>query len=322
MPQSAFVGSVVRMRPGSTLLEVVVAMSIFAIAVTAVITSAMTAMLRSDVNRDVKTSILDTQSVVEAMAGLQFDLLCDQNYAGGSPLFPQGQQNIKKLLGFDPAKLQEAHLKNQKIFIFYFDGSANQDAIRYVSEATMDSYLASVPAPNNTMSNFSNTSAVYDPNPATAQAKKGCAVISDAVNLLSNAWNNSKSSSNASSSWGTFNATATIYNTAILSGIVPTPTLNGGSYSGGFENFPRFHENWSNKCAHIRGSFVNLFNSQVAKSPWVYGSPKYEAPFRDWNFDTGFLDINNLPPATPLVVGAKKVVWWKFLGTRKEVVAP
>src|SRR5262249_53691199 len=67
--------------------------------------------------------------------------------------------------------------------------------------------------------------------------KKGVAVICDAVNLLSNAWNDSKTASS-----GLPVATNTTYNLAFVTGNVPTPN-GGGNYSGGFENLPRFHEN-------------------------------------------------------------------------------
>ncbi|MGH9360371.1 MAG: hypothetical protein ACRD2T_00530, partial [Thermoanaerobaculia bacterium] len=98
--------------------------------------------------------------------------------------------------------------------------------------------------------------------------KKGVAVMSDAVNLLSNAWNDSKKPNTLPV------ATATKYNVAMVTGNVPTPD-GGGSYSGGFENLPRFHENWTNVKATIRGAFINIFESEIAKSKWVYGGDKY-----------------------------------------------
>lgn len=129
---------------------------------------------------------------------------------------------------------------------------------------------------------------------------KPAAVIADAVNLLSNAWNNSKT---AASSLPT--ASATTFNTAMLSGNVPS--VAGSSYSGGLENLPRFHENWTGKNCTIAGSFVNLWPSKIAKGAWVYGGKVYTAPNRIWDFDPNYKDFTKLPPFTPLVVTVNDV---------------
>ena len=83
----------------------------------------------------------------------------------------------------------------------------------------------------------------------------------------------------------------------------------GGNYSGGFENLPRFHENWSGKTATIRGSFINIFDSEIAKSPWSYGGNVYTAPNRDWQYDTDLMDMANLPPYTPSAIYFLRVLW-------------
>lgn len=67
--------------------------------------------------------------------------------------------------------------------------------------------------------------------------KKGDAVMADAVNLASNAWDDPKTASSTLPS-----ASNTSFNLTIVTGKVATPG-GGGSYSGGFENLPRFHEN-------------------------------------------------------------------------------
>ena len=72
---------------------------------------------------------------------------------------------------------------------------------------------------------------------------------------------------------------------------------------------PRFHENWTGKTAKIRGSFINIFDSEIAKSPWVYGGNVYTAPNRDWQYDTSLNDMNNLPPFTPNAVYFQRVLW-------------
>lgn len=132
--------------------------------------------------------------------------------------------------------------------------------------------------------------------------KKGAAVISDAVNLLSSAWNDSKGPGDLPL------AADTTYNLAFITGIVPTPN-GGGDYSGGFENLPRFHEDWSDKSARIRGAFINIFASELATSPWRYGGDLYKAPLRDWQYDPALNDPNNLPPFTPDAVYFERVLW-------------
>ena len=132
-------------------------------------------------------------------------------------------------------------------------------------------------------------------------AKKGCSVIGDAVNLLSNNWDDSKSKGTLPS------ATNTAFNLAMISGNTNTSV---GSYNGGLENLPRFHENWSGKTCTISGSFVNTWLSQFATGNWVYGADRYTAPNRNWFYDTAFNNIANLPPFTPMVVSAKDVVSW------------
>lgn len=131
--------------------------------------------------------------------------------------------------------------------------------------------------------------------------KKGCSVIADAVNLLSNDWDNSKTV-------GTLPTAAdTTFNTAIITGNQETTSSN---YNGGLENLPRFHENWSGKTATITGSLVNTWQSELATGFWKYGGDRYTAPGRNWNYDESFNDLFSLPPYTPMAVSADDVVIW------------
>jgi len=133
--------------------------------------------------------------------------------------------------------------------------------------------------------------------------KKGAAVIADAVNLLSNNWDDSKTHSG-----GLPGATATTYNVAIVTG--NTNTVEGGRYNGGLENLPRFHEDWNGVVCRITGSFVNTWNSKYADSDWVIGGNYYRAPTRNWSYDPAFNSVANLPPFTPMAVTAEDVCAW------------
>jgi hypothetical protein len=142
----------------------------------------------------------------------------------------------------------------------------------------------------------------FNANPSNpAYVKKPAAVIADAVNLLSNAWTNTKGPST-----GLPNASATTYNFAMITG---NQNTSGGHYNGGFENLPRFHENWTGVACKIRGAFVNLWRSRIADGAWQYGGNRYTAPNRDWDYDTDFNDPAKLPPFTPLAVSIIRTVY-------------
>ncbi len=133
--------------------------------------------------------------------------------------------------------------------------------------------------------------------------KKPSAIIGDAMNLLSTNWQDSKSNQ----SLGNRVANNTTVNTAFIAGIKTTTT---GNYNGGLENYPRFHEDWSGKTISIRGSFVSLWNSQIATGNWIYGAPYYNAPTRNWDYDTDF-SSGQMPPFTPWAIEAVRGAWWR-----------
>ncbi|MEW5819152.1 MAG: hypothetical protein AB1782_03090 [Cyanobacteriota bacterium] len=116
---------------------------------------------------------------------------------------------------------------------------------------------------------------------------KPCAVIADAINVLSNSWSDSQSSSMRS-------ASNTTYNLVFVQGNVPTNETTG-QYSGGLENFPRMLESWSGKNLNINGGMMQLFRSQYSTGNWSYGN-YYTAPTRSWAAEERFSDLNNFPP--------------------------
>jgi hypothetical protein len=139
---------------------------------------------------------------------------------------------------------------------------------------------------------------------------KGASVICDAVNILSNAWNDA----NSTKALANRDPSATEVDCAFIAGSVPTPT-GGGTYSGGLENYPRLAEDWGGTTLTIKGSFVELWPSQIATATWQYGSPIYTAPTRAWSYDTRFNTSANLPPFTPFAVEIQPVAWWQVSGT-------
>ena len=131
------------------------------------------------------------------------------------------------------------------------------------------------------------------------------ALVGDAITILSNAWTDA---AHAGPTWpGLTGAAPTAVYAAILAGHSATPCDHEEAgcgaiapYGGGLENFPRFLEDWSGVALTYRGSLVSLYQAQRATEPWGYGV-YYEAPTRDWRFDTRFRDPANLPPGTPVV---------------------
>lgn len=147
--------------------------------------------------------------------------------------------------------------------------------------------------------------AMYTHGDYNGTNKIPAAVLADSFNPLSNAWN----LNDAASTQNTSNRVAsnTVFNAAVLAGTDITGGVEGsggqgGSYNGGLENYPRFHERWSGQTFSYRGSFVSLNAPTHVDGPWHYGNPDYEAPIRDWDYDTDFNDASNLPPITPRFV--------------------
>jgi hypothetical protein len=100
----------------------------------------------------------------------------------------------------------------------------------------------------------------------------------------------------------------TTINAAFLTGNTPTQNIDGSSkdYSGGVENFPRFHENWSNVNFNYNGSMVEMFQSQQATGRWA--SANYSPPIRNWAFDNRFRSTP--PPGTLFTTTYVKHAWF------------
>lgn len=167
---------------------------------------------------------------------------------------------------------------------------------------------ASVPSSNipaNSTGNPNNT----DSPVAPGYTRKPSAVLADAVMFLSNNWNDSKASSDVDSR----PASNTTYNTAIMSGFIPSEyqPASGAKYgySGGGNNFPRFLESWSGKACTYYGSMVELFQSKVYTGKWDLGNI-YSAPSRRWNFDTMF--TTSSPPGSLSLIVYSRGSWSKF----------
>jgi hypothetical protein len=168
---------------------------------------------------------------------------------------------------------------------------------------------ATIPGPVNIVSNGPvymqgdfNVPKIDPNNPNLVYPKQPAAVIADAVNLLSNAWNNTKTPGS-----GAPNASETSYNFAMVTGQVPT--VPGQQYSGGLENLPRFHENWGGVNCNYRGSLINLWTSAIATGVWGQNNV-YSPPNRNWDWDSAFgTTTASQVPGFPRAISISRTVY-------------
>ena len=174
---------------------------------------------------------------------------------------------------------------------------------------------------------FISDQASYTAGDFNSVGKIPAAVMSDALNILSNNWDfaneatkSNYPANNSAASLSNRVASNTVFNAGVVSGTDTTGGIEGiggvgvGLYNGGLENFPRFHENWSGRTFTYRGSFVSLGNSRHQTGFWIYGTPQYTAPNRDWDYDTDFNDAANLPPLTPRFVYLRQELFVRDFG--------
>jgi len=121
-------------------------------------------------------------------------------------------------------------------------------------------------------------------------------VVADAVTLLSDRWDDSKSGEGKTEKAPD---NTEVY-AAIRAGHSPTPFYGSPDSGGQLENFPRFLEEWNGKTMTIIGSFVSLWFPKLSTAGWAC-CDYYYPPARDWGFEVRFRDPNTLPPMTPVV---------------------
>lgn len=218
--------------------------------------------------------------------------------------------------------------------------SPNSYGIRLYNGDTLASTVAGAPSIKGLT--IVSDQAMYIRGDYNSINKKPASIIADSINVLSNnsplddsytctAWadfttKNAKEY-NASDCIGTTllsarpattidSATCTInvstsncttINAAFLSGVDTTTATDS---SGGLNNYPRLHENWSSGFTNpakfiYRGSMVSL--GQPRKVNGKFGNVGdvwnvYFAPNRDWAYDTDFDNAANLPPLSPRFV--------------------
>jgi len=190
---------------------------------------------------------------------------------------------------------------------------------------------------NTIKDNPATTSVNEGDNPATTgvtERWRPASILADTINILSKSWKMDDSNGRGYGTSGVTKdlpsstisltsplraAEVTTVNAAFLSGTTITGNVNGsgghdGVNSGGVNNYPRFHEDWSDIPFNYKGSFVSLNVPRRTNSPFC-GSDNpstcniYSAPIRNWDFDTDFNDAANLPPMAPQFVYLRQEVF-------------
>jgi hypothetical protein len=181
------------------------------------------------------------------------------------------------------------------------DGGGNLTATRLVNGSELhDKMTVASNNPVYTQGNYNTTN------------KKAAAIMTDAYTVLSNSWDDAKSTLTKSDRV----ASNTTVNVAYMTGNKISGSGGGTSYSGGYENLPRFLETWSGKTLTWKGSSVCLWQSRQATGTW--GGGCYDPPTRSWVFDQDFLNPTMLPPGTPLISIVQKTSWLELKGLAAE----
>ena len=138
------------------------------------------------------------------------------------------------------------------------------------------------------------------------EPNSAASILADAVTLLSNNWNDWRSTQSPHNPNGR-QATTTWYRVAIVAGkgpAFPRPSAGGPPQDfgtdGGIHNFLRYIERWNGQTLNYLGSIVTLYHNRQALGTYKCCTNVYRPPVRAYAFDVNFLDPTQLPPGTPM----------------------
>ncbi len=130
-------------------------------------------------------------------------------------------------------------------------------------------------------------------------------VISDAVTLLSNNWNDVNSLTSPYALGGRNRSANTFYRLAIIAGKGPSFPQPAGGWAatdfgtdGGAHNFLRMLEQGG--AVNYTGAIATFYFNRQANGTYKCCATVYGAPTRNFQFDADFLDPTKLPPLTPV----------------------
>jgi Tfp pilus assembly protein PilX len=173
-------------------------------------------------------------------------------------------------------------------------------------------FSVATPDPLYVWGNYNQTNSSYLNTTNTSSGTVPCALMSDALTILSANWSDANSlSSSFSTSSSSWNGHDTTVNAALLTGIVPSTGTDADHYSGGVHNLPRLLEDWSGDTLTLNTSIINLFSSQKAIGLFINpGSGSYYVPpTRQFSYDLNFNDPTRVPPGIPNALVALRYNW-------------
>ena len=155
--------------------------------------------------------------------------------------------------------------------------------------------------------------------------KQPAALMADSINVMSNnalvATSGGNSCTNDCQSTLPLGSRPAVNTQAFAAFLAGVDETIGGTYNGGLENYPRFHEDWGGgRTFTYRGSFVSLGTPLHVNGQWcgtggsststsVSGCNIYNPPNRQFDFDHDFNDVKKLPPMTPTFVYLQQIVF-------------
>lgn len=152
---------------------------------------------------------------------------------------------------------------------------------------------------------------------------KGCAVVGDLVNLLSNGW--------TTDNYNKFGGHPPVNNTISMN-TGDSTTFCGAFFSGrddldrfavrggalndeteGLHNFLALNENWGGSSLNVKGCLINLWFNRQAYGLFdccgTGATDVYSPPNRNFGWDPGYEDPNYWPPYCPSAYGVERVGW-------------
>jgi hypothetical protein len=167
-------------------------------------------------------------------------------------------------------------------------------------------WTVATPDPLYVLGNYNCTNSSYLGTTNTT-ASLPCALMSDALTILSGSWKDNLSGS----SYTSRSASDTTIDAAILTGIVPSTGSSASQFSGGVHNLPRLLEDWNSptRILTLNTSIMNLFNSKIATHPFVNPGTYYDPPTRHFSYDLNFLDPAKQPPGVPCALVMVRLNW-------------
>jgi Tfp pilus assembly protein PilX len=233
------------------------------------------------------------------------------NMAGGRAVFADSQEGILvKVLPIDLSKLRQ-RAGDDVIYLYdaYVDGAqANQDVGGFLlfNGAKQTRPITIVSNSRIFMWGDFNTTKTYVLPGGGGFGAYPAAIVCDIYMQLSNVWNG-KDTLCCGAAYTPIHAVnpaeVCTLNACIMAGMVE----KNGVWTGAYQNFVHFIEDWFGVPFVYSGSSVALWGSKLHLGS--VSTHFYHPPDRQWAFDPMYKKMVNMPPATPRVVEPKLNTW-------------